>query len=75
MSKASFASILDLQRTLFYDTKNFLFSEVANLPLSELYFISITGPHEKKGKNDNSPESHRKTAKESIKSMKRLGLY
>ena len=61
-SEASFASILDLQRTLFYDLKNFNFSEIDGLPLSELYFLTISGPHEKK-------DDSRKTSQSSI--MKR----
>lgn len=73
-SEASFASILDLQRTLFYDLKNFNYSEIANLPMSELYFLTITGPHEKKDKDDSSLSSSRDIARESIRSMKKLGL-
>ena len=73
-SEASFASILDLQRTLFYDLKNFNYSEIANLPMSELYFLTITGPHEKKDKDGSSSNSSRDIARESMRSMKKLGL-
>lgn len=72
-SEASFASILDLQRTLFYDIKNFNYSEVASLPLSELYFLKITGPHEKK-KNEQSVKTPLEAARESARTMKKLGL-
>lgn len=70
-SEASFASILDLQRTLFYDIKNFDYSEIANLSMSELYFLTISGPHEKKESNDTDNKS---IARESFKSLKKLGL-
>jgi len=73
-SEASFASILDLQRTLFYDLRNFNYSEIANLPMSELYFLTITGPHEKKDKESQSGDTGRDIARESIRSMKKLGL-
>ena len=63
-----------MQRTLFYDLRNFNYSEIANLPMSELYFISITGPHEKKNKENGSSESSKNIARESLLSMKKLGL-
>lgn len=56
-SEASFASILDLQRTLFYDLKNFNFSDIDGLPLSELYFLTISGPHEKKDDSHKTSQS------------------
>lgn len=73
-SEASFASILDLQRTLFYDLRNFNYSEIANLPMSELYFLTLTGPHEKKDKENSSVDTNRDIARESMYSMKKLGL-
>ena len=73
-SEVSFASILDLQRTLFYDLRNFNYSEIANLPMSELYFLTITGPHEKKDKENSSVDTNRDIARESMRSMKKLGL-
>ena len=75
-SEASFASILDLQRTLFYDLKNFNYSEVANLPLSELYYLTLTGPHERKDDSSGSDTANSavKTAMENAKNMKRLGF-
>ena len=72
MSEASFASILDLQRTLFYDLKNFTYSEIDNLPMSELYFLTISGPHEKK--KDDSKQSNHDIMKNNIKNLKRFGI-
>ena len=70
MSEASFASILDLQRTLFYDLKNFNFSEIDNLPMSEFYFLTISGPHEKKDEQQESPT----TMKKNMDALKRFGM-
>jgi len=70
-SEASFASILDLQRTLFYDLKNFNFSEIDSLPMSELYFLTISGPHEKK---DEQQESTPTNMKKNMDALKRFGM-
>lgn len=77
-SESVFSSILDLERTLFYDLKNFVYSEIDNLPISELYFLILTGPHEKKdddNKTDDISSLSEKDKKRAIsKFSKSLGL-
>lgn len=48
MANSTYMTILELERTLFYDLKNFNYSEIDNLPISELYYLTTSGPHEKK---------------------------
>lgn len=70
-SEASYASILDLQRTLFYDLKNFNYSEIDNLPMSELYYLTITGPHEKKEENT---DTYNANVKQSMRELNNRGM-
>ena len=73
-SEASFATILDLQRTLFYDLRNFNYSEIAALPLSELYVLTISGPHKRKDGDGAAANDGKAAAKRSIDALKKLGL-
>ena len=50
-------TILDIERTLFYDLKNFNYSEIDNLPISEFYYLTMTGPHEKEDNKETSKNS------------------
>lgn len=72
-SEATFATILDLQRTLFYDLKNFNYSEIDLLPLSELYFLTMTGPH-RKSKGEGRGKKDAQAAKDGMKVLERYGM-
>lgn len=51
-SKNTFSTILELERTLFHDIHNFYYSEIDNLPISELYYLMITRPKEQSSENE-----------------------
>ena len=46
-SKATFSTILEIERVLYHDLHSFWYSEIGRLPLSELYHLLTTGPSEK----------------------------
>ena len=53
-SKSTLATILELERVIFHDRREVNFSEVDNLPISELYHLIVTGPTEHDDKDDGS---------------------